>query len=142
MGTFLSTIKVSLYMIFPSNNNKINTNSIFDVPLGAEYIAMVEFAPNQKIAVAKENKKRDPKINTIDQDPDYLKFLEMLENAPEGTGNTVEQTLEEIERKEKEMSDKKMTPLLLFMKEKGEEKKKKREEQREQVCIYIYLINN
>merc|ERR1712217_439495 len=65
-------------------------------------------------------------------DPDYLKFLEMLENAPEGTGNTVEQTLEEIERKEKEMSDKKMTPLLLFMKEKGEEKKKKREEQREQ----------
>ena len=114
----------------------INTNSNFDVPLGAEYVAMVEFAPNQKIAVAKENKKRDPKINTIDQDPDYLKFLEMLENAPEGTGNTVEQTLEEIERKEKEMSEKKMTPLLLFMKEKGEEKKKKREEQREQVCIY------
>ena len=114
----------------------INTNSNFDVPLGAEYVAMVEFAPNQKIAVAKENKKRDPKINTIDQDPDFIKFLEMLENAPEGTGNTVEQTLEEIERKEKEMSDKKMTPLLLFMKEKGEEKKKKREEQREQVCIY------
>ena len=28
-------------------------------------------------------KRRDPKINTIEQDPDYLKFLEVLENKSE-----------------------------------------------------------
>ena len=100
---------------------------------GNEYVAMVEFAPNQKIAPVKENKKRDQKINTIDDDPDYKKFLEMLENKPEGLDNTVEQTLKEIESKEKENLANQTTPLLQFIKEKGEEKRKKREEQREQV---------
>ena len=51
--------------------------------LGNEYISIVEFAPNQKIPSQKEQKRRDPKINTIEQDPDYVKFLEMLENKPE-----------------------------------------------------------
>ena len=50
---------------------------------GNEYISIVEFAPNQKIPSSKEQKKRDVKINTIEQDPDYLKFLEMLENRAE-----------------------------------------------------------
>merc|ERR1712147_356851 len=93
---------------------------------------MVEFAPSQKIAPVKENKKRDQKINTIDDDPDYKKFLEMLENKPDGLDNTVEQTLKEIESKEKENLADQTTPLLQFIKEKGEEKRKKREEQREQ----------
>ena len=102
---------------------------------GNEYVAMVEFAPNQKIAPVKENKKRDQKINTIDDDPDYKKFLEMLENKPEGLDNTVEQTLKEIESKEKENLANQTTPLLQFIKEKGEEKRKKREEQKEQVNL-------
>ena len=100
---------------------------------GNEYVAMVEFAPNQKIASAKEKKKKDPKVNTLEQDPDYLKFLELLEAGPEGLDNTVEQTLQEIERREKENLASQTTPLLQFMKEKMEEKQKKREEQREQV---------
>ena len=50
---------------------------------GNEYISIVEFAPNQKIPIPKEQKRRDAKINTIEQDPDYLKFIEMLENKPE-----------------------------------------------------------
>ena len=53
---------------------------------GNEYISIVEFAPNQKIPSQKEPKRRDPKINTIEQDPDYLKFLEMLENKSEVKG--------------------------------------------------------
>ena len=46
-------------------------------------MALVEFAPNQKVNHQKESKKKDPKINAIEQDPDYIKFLEMLEKKPE-----------------------------------------------------------
>ena len=53
---------------------------------GNEYVALVEFAPNQKINNQKESKKKDPKMNTIEQDPDYIKFLEMLEKKPEVHG--------------------------------------------------------
>ena len=103
---------------------------------GNEYSAIVEFAPNQKVSHEKENKKKDAKINTIEQDPDYVKFLEMLDQKPEG-GNTVEQTLEEIEQREREIKagkglENQTTPLLQFMKEKKEEKMKKREEMKEQ----------
>merc|ERR1712226_412007 len=92
---------------------------------GNEYIAVVEFAPNQKIGMRK-----DPKINSIEQDPDYIKFVEALEKGPEGTGNSVEQTLEEIENKEREAKagrgpDSQITPLLQFLKEKKDEKIKK-----------------
>merc|ERR1712198_712783 len=61
-------------------------------------------------------------------------FLEILENKPQGIGNTVEQTLEEIEREIKAGNglENQMTPLLQFMKDKKEEKNKKREEMREQ----------
>ena len=50
---------------------------------GNEFVAVVEFAPNQRISVVKDNKRKDPKINTIEQDPDYIKFLELLEDGPE-----------------------------------------------------------
>merc|ERR1712034_116700 len=98
---------------------------------GTEFVAVVEFAPNQKIG-----SKKDPKINTIDQDPDFLKFLELLEKGPEGIGNSVEQTMEEIGFKEREAKagrgpDKQMTPLIQFLKEKKEEKIKKREEMKD-----------
>jgi hypothetical protein len=46
-------------------------------------VAVVEFAPYQKVVLAKENRRRDPKINTLDQDPDYIRFLEMLAAGPE-----------------------------------------------------------
>merc|ERR1712025_1192311 len=104
---------------------------------GNEYVAVVEFAPYQKIGMQKDGKRKDPKINSIEQDPEYVKFLENLEKGPEGTGNTVEQVLEEIEHKEREAKagrgpDNQMTPLLQFMKDKKDEKMKKREELREQ----------
>merc|ERR1712029_294517 len=103
---------------------------------GNEYVALVEFAPNQKVNAQKESKKKDPKINTIEQDPDYIKFLEMLERKPENE-NTAEKTLEEIEQRERELRaggglENQITPLLQFMKEKKEEKNKKREEMKEQ----------
>jgi len=100
---------------------------------GNEYIAVVEFAPYQKTGVQKDGKRKDPKINSIEQDPEYIKFLELIEKGHEGTGNTVESTLEEIEQREREAKagrgpENQMTPLLTFLKEKKDEKLKKREE--------------
>ncbi|KAJ3213342.1 hypothetical protein HDU67_002972 [Dinochytrium kinnereticum] len=46
---------------------------------GIAYRAVVEFAPFQKIP--KPKKKSDPRMNTLDADPDYIAFLESL-NAP------------------------------------------------------------
>merc|ERR1719470_529669 len=103
---------------------------------GNEYIAVVEFAPNQKVGTQKDGKRKDPKINSIEQDPEYMKFLEILEKGPEGTGNSVETTLEEIEHREREAKagrgpENQLTPLLQFLKEKKDEKIKKREEMKD-----------
>ncbi|KAJ3280888.1 hypothetical protein HK104_000345 [Borealophlyctis nickersoniae] len=43
---------------------------------GHEYRALVEFAPFQR--VPKKRKKADARMNTIEQDPDYIAFLESL----------------------------------------------------------------
>ena len=43
----------------------------------------MEFAPSQRIPNPKEQKKKDPKMNTIEKDPDYLNFLEMLSSKAE-----------------------------------------------------------
>merc|ERR1712142_532931 len=103
---------------------------------GNEYIAVVEFAPYQKIGMQKDGKRKDPKINSIEQDPEYVKFLESLEKGHEGTGNTVETVLEEIEHREREAKagrgpENQLTPLLQFLKEKKDEKIKKREEMKD-----------
>merc|ERR1712107_944062 len=104
---------------------------------GNDHVAVVEFAPNQKIPKQpRENRKKDPKLNTLEQDPDYAKFLELLQGPQESQMPTIEQVLEEIETKEREIKagrglENQTTPLLQFMMEKKEEKIKKREEQRE-----------
>merc|ERR1712128_308774 len=103
---------------------------------GNEYIAIVEFAPHGKIGLQKDGKRKDPKINSIEQDPEYMKFLEILEKGNEGTGFTVETVLEEIEHKEREAKagrgpEHQLTPLLQFLKEKKDEKIKKREEMKD-----------
>ena len=69
--------------------------------LGHEYQAIVEFAPNQKIP-RKSRSHKDGKNGTIEEDPDYLKFLENLEN-PVKTTRTIQQCLEDIDAKEKEL---------------------------------------
>merc|ERR1712198_156260 len=102
---------------------------------GNEYVAIVEFAPYQKITIQKDNKRKDPKINSIEQDPEYLKFLEGLEKGPEGTGHTVESTLEAIEQREREVKagrgpENQMTPLLLYLKEKRNERERSKGERK------------
>uniref|UniRef100_G3U0F8 UPF3B regulator of nonsense mediated mRNA decay n=1 Tax=Loxodonta africana TaxID=9785 RepID=G3U0F8_LOXAF len=84
---------------------------------GQEYPAIVEFAPFQK-AAKKKTKKRDTKVGTIDDDPEYRKFLESYATDNEKMTSTPETLLEEIEAKNRELIAKKTTPLLSFLKNK------------------------
>ncbi|KAI8334883.1 Smg-4/UPF3 family-domain-containing protein [Blakeslea trispora] len=68
---------------------------------GNEYRAVVEFAPYQK--VPKEHKTADVRQGTIDQDQDYLDFLESLkeeENTANQEQNEPNDGLSQIERLE------------------------------------------
>lgn len=64
---------------------------------------MVEFAPYQKVPKKRnEKKKPDPKAGTIENDPEYLAFLQEYEKDEKPQSHiTMEQRLEEIEAKEK-----------------------------------------
>ncbi|KAM4819026.1 regulator of nonsense transcripts 3B isoform 2-T2 [Thomomys bottae] len=95
---------------------------------GQEYPAIVEFAPFQK-AAKRKTKKRDTKVGTIDDDPDYRKFLESY-GTDEKMTSTPETLLEEIEAKNRELIAKRTTPLLSFLKNKQRMREEKREERR------------
>ncbi|KAL7979497.1 hypothetical protein Chor_004655 [Crotalus horridus] len=92
-----------------------------------EYPAVVEFAPFQK-AAKKKNKKKDAKAGTIDDDPEYKKFLESYSADDEKLTSTPETLLEEIEARNKELIAKKTTPLLNFLKNKQLLKKPEKDE--------------
>ncbi|XP_068107201.1 regulator of nonsense transcripts 3B [Hyperolius riggenbachi] len=96
---------------------------------GQEYPAVVEFAPFQKVA-KKKSKKKDSKTGTIDEDPEYKKFLESYSVDDEKLTSTPETLLEEIEARNKEMIAKKITPLLSFLKNRQRLRDEKREERR------------
>ncbi|XP_060935086.1 regulator of nonsense transcripts 3B [Limanda limanda] len=96
---------------------------------GQEYPAIVEFAPFQKTA-KKRIKKRDAKCGTIEEDPDYKKFLEAYNGDEEKLTSTPETLLEEIEAKSKELVAKRTTPLLDFLKNKQRIREEKKEERR------------
>ncbi|XP_069798909.1 regulator of nonsense transcripts 3B isoform X2 [Dendropsophus ebraccatus] len=96
---------------------------------GQEYPAIVEFAPFQKVA-KKKSKKKDSKTGTIDDDPEYRKFLDSYSLDEEKLTSTPETLLEEIEARNKEMIAKKTTPLLSFLKNRQRIRDEKREERR------------
>ncbi|KAJ1565912.1 hypothetical protein HK096_007008 [Nowakowskiella sp. JEL0078] len=66
---------------------------------GNENRAVVELAPNQRLPKAK--KKPDTRVNTIDQDPEFLEFLESLkEPIPEAKpSDTGESSIDKLEKK-------------------------------------------
>ncbi|XP_073676777.1 regulator of nonsense transcripts 3B [Garra rufa] len=96
---------------------------------GQEYPAIIEFAPFQKVA-KKRSKKKDAKSGTIEDDVDYKKFLEFYNGDEEKSPSNPETLLEEIEAKTKELSSKKTTPLLDFLKNKQRIREEKKEERR------------
>uniref|UniRef100_L7M147 Putative regulator of nonsense transcripts 3a n=1 Tax=Rhipicephalus pulchellus TaxID=72859 RepID=L7M147_RHIPC len=112
---------------------------IFVDEKGNEYPALVEYAPFQKIP-KRRNRKKDPKCGTIEQDPEYINFLESLEQPEEVTLPSIDTYIEEIEAREKEIKAnngclKVVTPLIEYLQQRKLEKlaaQKLREERREE----------
>lgn len=94
-----------------------------------KYPCVVEYAPFQKIC-KRTRKKEDLKANTIEQDADYLKFLESLDAEEEKDSLDVEKYLDELEAREKDGAGLVDTPLTSFIKQRREERKKLRDERR------------
>ncbi|XP_069493216.1 regulator of nonsense transcripts 3A isoform X2 [Ambystoma mexicanum] len=97
---------------------------------GVEYPAVVEYAPFQKIS--KKLKKKDAKAGSIEEDAEYIAFLEHYSADDEKNGTNPEIMLGEIEAKTKEHTARRSTPLLEFIKSRKLEKQKIREEKREE----------
>ncbi|KAA8587914.1 regulator of nonsense transcripts 3A isoform X1 [Etheostoma spectabile] len=98
---------------------------------GQEYPAVVEFAPFQKIS-KKKLKKKDAKSGSIEEDPEYKRFLENYSCDEEKSMANPETLLGEIEAKTRELIAKRTTPLLEYIKNKKIEKQRIREEKREE----------
>ncbi|XP_063743168.1 regulator of nonsense transcripts 3A isoform X2 [Eleginops maclovinus] len=98
---------------------------------GQEYPAVVEFAPFQKIS-KKKLKKKDAKTGSIEEDPEYKRFLENYSCDEEKSMANPETLLGEIEAKTRELIAKRTTPLLEYIKNKKIEKQRIREEKREE----------
>ncbi|MEQ2311924.1 regulator of nonsense transcription [Ameca splendens] len=69
---------------------------------GQEYPAVVEFAPFQKIS-KKKLKKKDAKAGSIEEDPEYRRFLENYSCEEEKSMANPETLLGEIEAKTREL---------------------------------------
>ncbi|XP_064801211.1 regulator of nonsense transcripts 3A isoform X2 [Oncorhynchus masou masou] len=98
---------------------------------GQEYPAVVEFAPFQKVS-KKKLKKKDAKAGSIEEDPEYCRFLENYSCDEEKSMANPETLLGEIEAKTRELIAKRTTPLLEYIKNKKLEKQRIREEKREE----------
>ncbi|XP_010903997.1 regulator of nonsense transcripts 3A isoform X2 [Esox lucius] len=98
---------------------------------GQEYPAVVEFAPFQKVS-KKKLKKKDAKAGSIEEDPEYRRFLENYSCDEEKSMANPETLLGEIEAKTRELIAKRTTPLLEYIKNKKLEKQRIREEKREE----------
>lgn len=125
------------YICFKDHQDVFNfrdrfDNYVFVDSKSNEYPALVEYAPYQRRFKldAKNPPEKDSKCNTIDQDTDYMKYLEQFDKPTGDQLPSCEAILEELEQKEKDKSmaqsstaPKVMTPLLEFMRKKREEKK-------------------
>ncbi|XP_061082760.1 regulator of nonsense transcripts 3A isoform X2 [Conger conger] len=98
---------------------------------GQEYPAIVEFAPFQKVS-KKKLKKKDAKAGSIEEDPEYRRFLENYCCDEEKVTANPETLLGEIEAKTRELIAQRSTPLLEYIRNKKLEKQRIREEKREE----------
>ncbi|XP_037035929.1 regulator of nonsense transcripts 3A-like [Bradysia coprophila] len=99
---------------------------------GVEYPAIVEFAPFQGLPKSKSRKK-DNKCNTIDTDPDFIKFLSYLSGEAGDAKPEMKMEYSYQIKDEKKITS---TPLLEFIAnkkvERREERKKKIDERKRQ----------
>ncbi|KAL0071227.1 hypothetical protein AAF712_001793 [Marasmius tenuissimus] len=80
-----------------------------DTPIGNESQAVVEYAPYQK--VPSDKKKADARLGTIEQDEDYISFIQTL-NQPTTEAVTIETLVASLQP----VSQPKTTPLLEALK--------------------------
>ncbi|CAD5118113.1 DgyrCDS6852 [Dimorphilus gyrociliatus] len=120
------------YIAFKDQDSLFSFSSKFDGYVfvdarGNEYQAMVEYTPYQKIS--RKAKKEDSRKNTIENDSDYLKFLDNLSSKPI-THIGLEQMLTEIDNKAKEKENiaKQTTPLIMSLVRRREERQRVRVE--------------
>uniref|UniRef100_A0A3B4U4D4 UPF3A regulator of nonsense mediated mRNA decay n=1 Tax=Seriola dumerili TaxID=41447 RepID=A0A3B4U4D4_SERDU len=110
---------------------------------GQEYPAVVEFAPFQKIS-KKKLKKKDAKAGSIEEDPEYKRFLENYSCDEEKSMANPETLLGEIEAKTRELIAKRTTPLLEYIKNKKIEKQTQTERgisrNHFRTCFFILLL--
>ncbi|CAF0836863.1 unnamed protein product [Rotaria sp. Silwood1] len=101
---------------------------------GNEYICSVEYAPNQSRSKSDQQSRKDLKVNSIEQDPEYQTFVANMNAPPSATEAlpNAETMLEEIEKKQRDIQDSKnksgstTTPLLEYIKRRREERKQEK----------------
>ncbi|KAJ3666750.1 hypothetical protein Zmor_002182 [Zophobas morio] len=103
-------------------------NYVFLDSAGHEYPAVVEFAAFQKIPKRRTKIRVDPKVSTIETDPYYLEFIEMINKPPEPDEKP--EYSYQITDNKNEANE--ITPLLEYVKNKRVEKMRIREERREE----------
>ena len=96
---------------------------------GAEYVAIVEFAPFQGL-LKNKSRRTDNKVNSIEEECHYQQFLVKLEESREAAAKGAEAKLEfSLGKKEEKITS---TPLLQYLamkKEKRREEAKRRTEE-------------
>ncbi|KAI9294495.1 hypothetical protein K502DRAFT_304889, partial [Neoconidiobolus thromboides FSU 785] len=80
---------------------------------GTESIALVDYALNQK---APKNIREDNKVGTIETDPEYIRFLNKLENNEDEVEDT--KANETSQTNPQEIKDEKVTPLIEYLRSK------------------------
>merc|ERR1719447_1235307 len=125
------------YISFPNFEHVIEFQAkfdgqIFESKTGTEYICQVEAAPSQ--FTPSVNPKEDSKyINTLEDDPIYLKFLQKYNEEPVAVEQiNVDKYLEEVALKEEERKKPISTPLIEFIRAKKDKKKAARDARRKQ----------
>lgn len=103
-------------------------NYVFVDAKGHEYPAVVEFAAFQRIPKKRNKQKTDPKCGTIETDPVYLEFLELLKQQPQSE----EKPEFSLQLTNSETKTDVTTPLLEFIKQRRVEKQRVKEERREE----------
>merc|ERR1712168_994576 len=125
------------YISFPNFEHVIEFQNKFDGQIfesknGTEYICQVEASPSQ--FTPSVNAKEDSKyLNTIDEDPIYLKFLNKYMEEPAAVEQiNVDEYLQEVAQKEEERKKPISTPLIEFIRAKKDKKKAARDARRKQ----------
>ncbi|CAF1457858.1 unnamed protein product [Adineta steineri] len=98
------------YLIIPSRQDLIVFREKFQGYVladknGNEYTCIVEYAPNLSHPKSEQQSRKDPKLNSIEQDPEHQTFLANI-NAPLSASEALpnaETILEEIEKKQHDL---------------------------------------